>query len=72
METCPKCGRLKDSEGCGYCWGLAAGMAYHQAQYEREHGIERGRTRSGAGCSLVLLAATALPVLGVAAELLTT
>lgn len=61
MQTCPACQRLMDGDECGYCWGLAAGEAYHQGGLEA---VRRMNTpdKTGSGCLLVLLSGSALPV----------
>lgn len=61
MRTCPDCRHLMDGDECGYCWGLAAGEAFHQGGVEAVRRMNNpGRT--GGGCLLVLLSGAAIPV----------
>lgn len=65
MQEYPKCGRLKDSEECGYCWGLAAGAAFHRGdieEVERMSGRNSSENAPKGACLLVLLSGAALPV----------
>ncbi|MFC4337741.1 hypothetical protein [Salininema proteolyticum] len=63
MGTCGKCGRTKDSGGCGYCLGREIGAAIQRDRYERERREwSAGNQTRGSGCALVVLAAAALPL----------
>lgn len=60
MDTCPDCGRSKDTDWCGYCWGLAAGAAYHRGGIEEVERMNK-KNSSGSSCLLVLLSGAAIP-----------
>ncbi|GAA2472056.1 hypothetical protein GCM10010406_04660 [Streptomyces thermolineatus] len=61
METCSDCGRSKQGDWCGYCWGLAAGVTYHEGGIDAVRRMSEGK-KSGGGCVLVLFSGAAIPV----------